>query len=95
MAKQVQRDLRGRIFKQPIVWVEHLFGHEKEPLPGQASIVQSLLSFKVQPQAGLQQLRPLHSEDASVGVLQHSITSDLHLKAVRDVSLSRNMITGS
>lgn len=90
--RREQRDSRGGIFEQSVVWVEHLFGHEEEPLSGQAAIVQSLLSFKLQPQARLQQLRPLHREDAAVRVLQHSVASDLHLKAVRDISLNRSTI---
>lgn len=80
-------DLRGRIFEKSIVWIEHLFGHEEEPLPGHAPIVQSLLSLKLHPQSRLQEVSPLNCKDASVRVLQHSVSPQLHLKAVWDVSL--------
>lgn len=59
-------NLRSRILKQPIVRVEHLLGHEEEPLPGQATVVQSFLSLKLHPQSCFQQVWPLHREDASV-----------------------------
>lgn len=42
-------NLRGRILKQPIVRVEHLLGHEEEPLSGQAAVVQAFLSLKLHP----------------------------------------------
>lgn len=47
--------LHSRIFKQSIIWVKHFLGKEEEPLPGHASIVQTLLSFKLNPQPETEQ----------------------------------------
>lgn len=91
--EDLKRDSRGRILKQSIVWVEHLLRHEEEPLPGHTTIVQSLFSLKLHPQSCLQQVCPLDWEDASVGVLQHVVSFNPHLKAVWDVSLRRNVLS--
>lgn len=81
------RDSRSRILKQPIIWVEHLLGHEEEPLPGHPSVVKALLPLELHPEAGFQQVGPRHGEDAAVRVLQDRVSSDLHLEAIRDVGL--------
>jgi len=87
VSNQESLDSRGRVLKQSVVWVEHLLGHEEEPLSGQATVIQSFFSLKLHPQSSLKQVCLLYSEDASVGVLQHRVSSQLHLKAVWDVGL--------
>lgn len=82
---------RSRILKQSVVRVEHLLGHKEEPFPGNAAIVQSFLSFKLDPESCLQQVCPLHWEDASVGILQHRISPQLHLKTIWDVRLQASI----
>lgn len=53
-------DSRGRILKQSVVRVEHLLGHEEEPLSGHATVVQSFFSLELHPQTCLQQVCPLN-----------------------------------
>lgn len=82
-----RRDSRGRVFKQAIVRVEHLLGHEEEPLPGYPSVVKSLFALKFHPETCFQQVGTRNWEDASVRILQDRVSSYLHFKAIRDVGL--------
>ena len=78
---------RGRILKEAVVRVEHLFGQQKEPLSGHTPIVQSLLRLKLDPETGLEDVRPLQRHDAPVRLLKDVVPVELHLKAVGDVRL--------
>lgn len=82
-----KRDSRGGILKQAVVWVEHLLGHEEEPLPGYPSVVEALLPLKFHPETCLQQVGTRYRQDASVRILQDCVSSYLHFEAVRDVGL--------
>lgn len=79
--------LRGRVFKQAVVGVEHLLGEQEEPLPGNTAVVQALLRLKLDPQPRLQNVWPLKGHDAPVRLLEDVGPVKLHLKAVGNVSL--------
>lgn len=80
--------LRGRVFKQAVVGVEHLLGEEEEPLPGHAAVVQAFLRLKLDPQPRLQNVGPLEGHDATVRLLEDVVPVQFHLKAVGDISLA-------
>lgn len=56
---QTGRDLRGGVFKQAVIRIEHLLGEEEEPLSGHAAVVKSFLRLKLDPQPRLQDVGPL------------------------------------
>lgn len=84
---QAGEGLRGRVFKEAVVGVEHLLGEEEEPLPGHAAVVQALLRLELDPQPRLQHVGPLEGHDAAVRLLEDVGPVQLHLKAVGNVSL--------
>lgn len=84
---QTGEGLRGRVFKQAVVGVEHLLGEQEEPLPGHTAVVQALLRLKLDPQPCLQNVWPLKRHDAPVRLLEDVGPVKLHLKAVGNVSL--------
>lgn len=90
--RQTGGALRGRVFKEAVVWVEHLLGEQEEPLPGHAAVVQALLRLELDPQPRLQNVWPLQRHDAPVRLLEDVGPVKLHLKAVGNVSLRENGI---
>lgn len=67
---QTGRDLRGGVFKQAVIRIEHLLGEEEEPLSGHAAVVKSFLRLKLDPQPRLQDVGPLQRHDTAVRLLK-------------------------
>ena len=63
-------DVLSAVLKQAVIWVEHFMRKEIEPLPGHASIVQTLLPLELDHQSLSHVLGP-HLDHLSVAVLKH------------------------